>query len=114
MYKLILPLIVVGMLQGCGTTGGVSKMGPDTYRVSASKHNMAGGAPSAESNALNLANAHCEQLGKEVLVMNTTADFDRPFYTYTATFRCLNSGDPGLHRPDYVPAPTTIIEDRRR
>jgi len=106
-------LAAIGMT-GCGTTGGIMKMGPDTYRVSASKHNMTGGAPGAESDALRLANAHCEQLGKEVLVTGTSSDFDRPFYTYTATFQCLSIGDPDLHRPKYAPAPTTVIEDRRR
>lgn len=100
-------------LSACGTTGGVLKMGPDTYRISTSKHNMAGGAPGAESDALTKAEAHCVAMGKEVLVISTSSDFDRPFYNYTATFRCLDANDPGLQRPTYRPAPTTIIEDRR-
>ena len=113
MRKLCLGAALILSVQGCGTTGSVLKMGPDTYRVSASKHNMAGGAPAAESNALNLANSYCERQGKEVLVTSTSSDFDRPFYTYSATFQCLSANDPGLHRPHYKPAPTTVIEDRR-
>lgn len=111
--KLWLGAVLILSVQGCGTTGSVLKMGPDTYRVSASKHNMAGGAPAAESNALNLANSYCEKQGKEVLVTGTSSDFDRPFYTYSATFQCLSANDSDLHRPHYKPAPTTVIEDRR-
>lgn len=109
---LIIATMVI--LQGCGSTGSVLKMGPDTYRVSASRHNMAGGSTAAEADALQTANSHCQGLSKEVLVTNTSSDFDRPFYNYTATFQCLNSDDPGLHRPQYRPAPTTVIEDRRQ
>lgn len=113
-YKAGLIVATAAILQGCGSTGSVLKMGPDTYRVSVSRHNMAGGSPAAETAALQSANAYCQSLGKEVLVTNTSSDFDRPFYDYTATFQCLNSGDPGLHRPHYTPTPTTVIEDRRK
>ena len=113
-FKIGLAAIAIVSLPGCGTTGSVLKMGPDTYRVSASKHNMVGGAPAAESDALSSANAYCEKHGKEVLVTNSASDFDRPFYTYTATFQCLGANDPGLHRPNYRPAPSLIIEDNRK
>ncbi len=100
------------LVAGCGSTGGVMKLGPDTYTVTASKHNFAGGAPSAQSNALEMANAHCEGMGKEVLVKNTTSGFDRPMYTYSVTFQCLNKTDPSLVRPSYKQAPNVVIENK--
>ena len=88
-------------------------MGPDTYSVTASKHNMSGGAAAAQTNALSLANNKCETLSKEVLVVNTSTSFDRPFYTYSVTFRCLEKGDSQLARPSYKKEPDVIIQDNR-
>ena len=107
-----LGLLTISTLAACGSTGGVMKLGPDTYTVTASKHNFAGGAPSAQSNALEMANAYCEGIGREVLVKNTTAGFDRPMYTYSVTFQCLNKGDASLVRPVYKQAPNVVIENR--
>ena len=97
---------------GCGSTGGVMKLGPDTYAVTGAKHNFAGGAPAAQSNALEMANAHCESMDKEVLVKNTSAGFDRPMYTYSVTFQCLAKTDPSLVRPSYKPVPNVVIENK--
>ena len=105
-------LLVFSTLSGCGSTGGVMKLGPDTYTVTASKHNFAGGAPSAQSNALEMANAYCDGIGKEVLVKNTTSGFDRPMYTYSVTFQCLNKGDASLVSPNYKQAPNVVIENK--
>lgn len=109
-----LAIISAITLAGCGTTGGVLKMGPDTYRVSASKHGLSGGGPIAESNALQTADAYCTKLGKQLLVTRTGSDFQRPFYTSTVTFQCLSEGDRDLRRPSYSQDPTVIIEDRRK
>ena len=102
------------MLGACGTTGSVLKMGPDAYKVSASKHNMAGGAPSAENEGLSKANTHCEMLSKELLVTNTSKSFERPFYNFSATFLCLDKSDERLKTPIYQNSPDLIIEQRNR
>ena len=94
-------VLAAASVAGCASSSGALSLGPDTYRISASRHNMAGGAPSAESDALTQAQAHCKSLGRELLVVNTTVGFDRPHYTFMATFRCLKQGDPALVRPTY-------------
>lgn len=99
-------------LAACSTTGKVLTLGPDTYRVSASQHNLSGGAPAAEEKALQAAEAHCAAQGRQVLVTNTSSDFDRPLYTFSANFRCLAKGDPELRRPTYRSAPDLVIESR--
>ena len=108
---LLLPLSVVA-LAGCGTTGAVMSVGPDTYMVTAQKHNLAGGLSSAQSNALEQANAKCAEEDKKLIVTNTTTDFDRPMYTFSATFRCLSRGDRDLTRPTYQQSPDVVIESR--
>jgi hypothetical protein len=100
----------VFLLVGCGSTGGVMKLGPDTYTVSASKHYTSGGAV-AKTNALEAANNYCTQLGKELLVTNTTNGFEAPFYTYSVTFNCLDKNDAQLTRPVYKKAPDVLIEN---
>jgi hypothetical protein len=98
------------MLAGCGSTGGVMKLGPDTYTVSASRHYTSGGA-AAKTNALSAANAHCEQLGRELLVTNLSDDFNGPFYTSAITFNCFQKNDPRLIRPSYKKSPDVLIEN---
>jgi len=87
-------------------------VGPDTYMVTAQKHNFAGGLSSAQSNALEQANAKCAEEGKQLIVTNTTTDFDRPMYTFGITFRCLSQGDRDLTRPTYQQSPDVVIENR--
>ncbi|WP_041640511.1 hypothetical protein [Magnetococcus marinus] len=99
-------------LSACGSTGSVMQMGPDTFTVSAQKHNMSGGAPEAQSNALASANAHCAGLGKELMVKNMSSSFERPFYSYSVTFQCLAKNDPALTRPTYTTTPDVVIENR--
>jgi len=74
----------------CGTTGEAIKIGNNTYTVTASKHNFAGGAPEAKTNALSLANNHCKSLNKELLVTDAIQSFERPMYNYSVTFQCVN------------------------
>ena len=106
--------VVVGIiLTGCGSTGDVLPMGPDTFIVSASKHYTSGGAE-AQSNALSAANTHCASLGKEILVKNTSSNYAAAFYNFSVTFRCLDKNDPELARPSFQNSPDVIIEDRRK
>lgn len=101
------------LISGCGTTGDVVKLGPDTYTVTASKHYTSGGAV-AKTNALQAANKYCDELGREVLVTNTQDGFDVPFYTSSVTFNCLDKTDPQLRRPTYRKSPDVVIENNAR
>lgn len=111
--RAIICVVLGTALAGCGTTSKVLTLGPDTYRISASKHNLSGGAADAEANALESAETFCTSRGKQILVTNMSSGFDRPFYTYTATFQCLAAGDPELRRPFYKSAPDMVIETRQ-
>lgn len=111
--KLLITATLISTLAACGSTGKVLTLGPDTYRITASKHNLAGGAPEAESNALQSAETYCAGKEKQVLVTNISTSFDRPLYTATATFQCLASGDPDLRRPRYEQAPDMVIQTRQ-
>jgi len=110
--RFVVSAVLAATLAGCGTTSKVLTLGPDTYRVSASKHNLSGGAPEAEANALESAAAFCEGRSKQLIVSNMSSGFDRPYYTYTATFRCLAPGDPDLRRPVYQSEPDLVIQSR--
>ncbi len=110
MKNKLLASFVLVLLGACGSTGGVMKLGPDTYTVSASKHYTSGGAV-AKTNALEAANTHCLQLGKELLVTNTTDGYNGTFYTHSVIFNCLEKGDPKLTRPTYKKTPDVVIEN---
>jgi hypothetical protein len=109
-FKLIaLSLLSMMILSACGSTGTVMQMGPDTYTVTASKHNMSGGASDAQNNALASATAYCSSMGKDLLVKNAFSSFERPYYSYSITFRCLAESDPALKRPTDRKSPDTGI-----
>ena len=105
---------LVVLLTGCGSTGTVMKLGPDTYTVSASKHYTSGAAV-AQQNAFESANNYCTALEKEVLVKNmaNSSEGQGTFYTHTVTFQCLSKNDPDLSRPTYRTVPNVVIENRR-
>ena len=110
--KRLISVSMIALLTGCGSTGLVMKLGPDTYTVSASKHYTSGGAV-AKTNALEAANNYCTELGKEVLVKNITDRFDPPFFSYSVNFQCLSKTDPELVRPTYKPAADIVIENQK-
>lgn len=111
--KNILITAAIAAIAGCGSTGGVIPIGPDTFNVTASKHYTSGGAE-AQSNALIAANAHCAALGKEILVKSTSSSYAEPFFNFSATFRCLSKNDPELARPNLRKTPDVLIEDTRK
>ena len=89
------------VLSGCSSSTPM-KLGPDTYQVTESSHNIfGGGASGAQKEALTSANEHCVKLKKELLVKNINATFERPHNNSTVTFYCLNADDPELKRPEY-------------
>lgn len=94
-------LILVGVaaaLVACAQSSGVMKLGPDTYTVSVHAAPARGGEPGARGLALTEANAHCQSLGREILVTNLKSGPSSHFPggTVDVTFQCLDKGDPDL------------------
>ena len=112
-YQLILAVSI--FLSACAQSSGVLKLGPDTYSVSVHAAPARGGESGARNLALTEANKKCSEEGKEIMVTNISSGRSShlPGGTVEATFQCLAKDDPGLKRPIYRDAPTTIIEDRR-
>ena len=115
--KLTLITILLMSLVGCGaTSGGVQKLGPDTYTVSSQVMFGPGKASASRAAALSEAERFCEGQGKEVLVdgystqghsMSLTGDSE-------VRFKCLPRNDRDLRRPNIQTAPTVLIQDQRK
>lgn len=116
MNRLIITTMATAVLAGCAFSGSVQKLGPDTYSVGGIGSPMCGGSACAQSAALEQANKHCESLGKEILVTNTSGGVSTGMGHGNAkvTFRCLAKNDRELQRPDYQPAANVIIQDNRK
>jgi hypothetical protein len=115
MMRIAVIALAAMLIAACASsTTGAMQIAPDTFRVTTSAHNFGGGLPGAQKQAIEGAQAQCAAMGRELLLMNTSTGFSRPFYEFTATFRCLNKGDPELARPVYRRAPDVVIEDRRQ
>lgn len=106
---------------GCGAISelypaSVQPIGPDTYSVSAQldRRDFSSGLPGAQRKALEAANETCARQGKQLLVKDTDSGTQGMHVFYQANFRCLSPGDPELKRPNMVPAPNIVVEDRRR
>jgi hypothetical protein len=106
----------VVILIGCAHTGGVMKMGPDTYRVTSMAAPLRGGSAGAQNLALEEANKYCTSINKEIFVTNVGhRDLNGAGAgSSDVTFRCLDKGDRDLYRPTYQSSPNVIIQDERR
>jgi hypothetical protein len=85
-------------------------LGPDTYRINASRGLIMGGNTAAEKEALDEANRFCAQQNKQFMAIGTYEKGSAGLVLnanggYQLDFRCLNSGDPGLVRP----TPTHVV-----
>lgn len=114
-YKLLSVLVAASLLAACASSSGALAVGPDTYLVSNKRSAWSGGPEGAKKDAIVEANAHCSSMGKEVLVTNIESRNrgNEGAGSADVYFRCLQSGDPELQRPNYERAPDTVIEDRR-
>jgi hypothetical protein len=99
-------------LGGCAgvISSGINQVGPDTYTTTVRAGRSQGGVIGAEGIALDEAGQHCRRLGREILVLTSSTATG----AYQATFRCLRSDDPDWQRPNILPAPDRIIEQRQR
>lgn len=110
MKKIGITVLAVAALAGCGTVArstGAMKLGPDTYRV-ASRASL-GSAGESQKMALAEADSHCATSGKELMVIGTKRIEEPGGGPFEVTFRCLNSNDTELHRPNLQDVPTSII-----
>jgi hypothetical protein len=106
--------IALSILAGCASSSGVLPVGPDTYMISNNRSGWRGGSEAAKSEAITSANAHCSQMGKQVMVTNVATERRREGAgSADITFQCLAEGDSDLYRPKYEKEPDTVIEDRR-
>jgi outer membrane lipopolysaccharide assembly protein LptE/RlpB len=99
MNKLTTTAIVmtITLLSACGVkTSGVRSLSPDTYTISADDLDEA----VAKGTALGLAENHCNEMGKKLLVTQVYKQH-RVRYTYDVKFQCLEAGDPRLENPEY-------------
>lgn len=99
MNKLTTTAIVMAItfLSACGVkTSGVRSLSPDTYTISADDLDEA----VAKGTALGLAENHCNEMGKKMLVTQVYKQH-RVRYTYDVKFQCLEAGDPRLENPEY-------------
>lgn len=106
---------------GCGAISGlypasVQPLGPDTFAVSAQldRRDFSTGLPGAQRKALEAAKTTCDKLGKQLLVKSTENGVTGHTVHYSATFRCLDVGDPELKRPDLERVPDVVVQDRRQ
>lgn len=109
------------IVSGCGAASvlypaSVQPLGPDTFAVSAEidRRDFSPGLPGAQSKALEAAKSTCDKLGKQLLVKSTENAASGHAIHYSATFRCLNAGDPELTRPDLERVPDVVVQDRRQ
>lgn len=94
---LVSTLLAVSLLGACGVkTSGVRSLSADTYTISADDLDET----VAKGTALGLAEHHCNDQGKKVLVTKVFKQH-RVRYTYDVTFQCLNADDPRLNNPEY-------------
>ena len=84
-----LSIVLVGLfVVGCAGTSDVLQLGSGIYEITAQEHNVSGGLAGAKTNAIKTARKFCAAKDSELNVKYSSDSFDRPFYTYTATFEC--------------------------
>jgi hypothetical protein len=114
--KLFFTFLVTAGLAACASSGGVLKLGPDTYMVSSQVLFGPGKATSARAAALIEADKFCTSQGKEVLVdsFSTTGHAMSITGDSEVRFKCLRAGDTDLQRPKFESQPNLVIETRQR
>ena len=101
-------------IAGCAQSSGALTVGPDTYMISVQAAPARGGAGGAQAMGLKDAAAHCQTLGKQLLVINTARETVNVYGAGNSniTFRCLSPDDSELVRPTYNREPSVVIENR--
>lgn len=91
-------VMAIMTLTACGVkTSGVRPLGANTFTIAVDDRKET----TAKGTALGLAEHHCKELGKEVLVTKIFKRHQNLRYYYDINFQCLEAGDPRLENPEY-------------
>jgi hypothetical protein len=89
MKVLLASLVSVGGLTACAWQSEAMKMGEDTYQVSANASPARGGVTGAREMALANANRKCDELKRQIAVIDVKTEFAYPANgVATVTFTC--------------------------
>ncbi len=117
-YKFVFFIFTVVLLNGCSSSSGVLKVGPDTYTISTSASPGKGGIPAAKRIAYQEATAECVAKGNlEVFVLSeksSSPTWTEGMSNVEVNFRCLPKSDPEFQRQRLKSTPDQIIEKRER
>ncbi|MCP1463311.1 hypothetical protein [Pseudomonas sp. S3E17] len=110
MRVLFAPILVLILTAGCSATG-VVQMGQDTYMVAKDGSFTTFGGAQVKAELYREANAFCERKSKQLMpVKETSRDSGYGRYANAELqFRCLDAGDPELHRPTMKSEPDVKI-----
>jgi hypothetical protein len=100
MKTVIIPVMVMAlaMLTACGVkTSGVRPLGANTFTISVDD----GKETTAKGTALGLAEHHCKEMQKELLVTRIFKRHQNLRYFYDINFQCVEADDPRLQNPEY-------------
>ena len=99
----VLGLALMALTAGCTTPASIRQVGDDSYAVSGRFANSVSGLLIAQNDALDQAQAFCQQKG---LRFHQLQDQVQPGdATYTVRFRCLTASDSRVLRPTVNQAP---------
>jgi len=79
MKKLVLLIFILIVLTGCVRTSGVVPIGDDTYMISRSHKGVDLTGSMVKAEAIKEANQYCEEIGKELKIINATHKDMVPF-----------------------------------
>ena len=95
MRAVLLCVLLLPCLAGCGFSSGVMAVGPDTYALSEERAPVVGGGREANRVVLARASDFCLQQGRVSLILDLLPDGDpfTPYYptAFDVTFRCLTT-----------------------
>ena len=115
MAKIKVTLIIicsVVALSRCVTASNVVPFGPDTFMISTSGESGFHTDAGAKMEAVQIANKHCQSLGKEMVPVNIESRNGVPgraFPSAELIFRCLDKDDPEFKRPTMTKQPDVVI-----
>lgn len=100
MARFFLAVMGLGLCAACATSTGALPIGKDTYQITAEIDQGYGGLVQVQEKAVSEANAHCDELGREFVFMNSTNANYGTLITHQLVFRCVPAGDPEDVRPE--------------
>ena len=100
--KILLSSALVFALQGCVSSSGVVKTGPDTFMISRSEKGFRGVSSKVKADAISDAEEWCQKRGKVMKVISSSQKDMVPFTSDASAeihFKALDANDPELKKP---------------